>query len=102
MKNIDVYNVDVLRRIVSELSTAPNHQVLAQVVASDGTVFNVGLTYSRLESGMPYFQMSHPDLGIYSIKDIENIPEGHIRLPKSKEEAQAMIRLGQMYLENNE
>lgn len=101
MKNIDVYSVDILRRIVSELSTAPNHQVLAQVVGADGTVFNVGLAYSRLESGMPYFQMTHPDLGIYSVKEVGDVPEGHIKLPKSKDEAQAMLKVAQMYLDHN-
>lgn len=76
--------------------------IYAQVAGENGPVFSLGLYFSVLDNGHPYFQMNHPDLGIYSIKEQGgHIPPDHVQMPKNLEHAKAMMVIAERYIQDN-
>ncbi|MAP22950.1 MAG: hypothetical protein CL582_18655 [Alteromonadaceae bacterium] len=100
---VDITRLSVLMQVIAQHDIDLEEMVLAQVVSADKLkVFNVGCSFGVTEGGKPYFHMSHPDLGIYSINQ-HGSPDGDVvHIPKSMEQARAMMAVADQYLKTHD
>lgn len=99
---VDITRLSVLMQVIAQHDIDLEEMVLAQVVSADKLkVFNVGCSFGVTEGGKPYFHMTHPDLGIYSINQ-HGSPDGDVvHIPKNLEQAQAMKAVADRYIETH-